>query len=259
MAQFGIKEVLNFTIAKYNPNPTLAEPILTVDYATVSDIAAQAERLDINGGRGNKRLLSFDHTKVASLPITLPLVDLKMLALISGDKIEEQIKDVFKKEIVIVEEGTLGKLKVTLQKTPLEGSLFVHKLEGFRDLGASILSDCTISGNVIEIENTPVAVGDEIVVFYHHKTSAAVQTMKFNPTVFGDAVTLFGDTLFRNQYTEEDEVYNFVAYKGRFQPNFTLSMNSTSATVLELTLDLYAYKDKGTQEETYYEFIKEEV
>lgn len=271
MSQYGVKEVMNMVVCDYNPIPERAKPIVVLDYCTVTDVQNQAERLDITGGRGNKKLLSFDHSKVASLPITIPLVDMKMLSLLSGDNIEEKIAKIFKKEVLtVVEDDTYN--CVHLKKIPLTDTLFVNKLSGYRDFGEKLekVADgiipstgkyvLDVAGDVVKIlvDKTDCPVGTELIVCYTHATKTAVETMAFNPEKFAKPVTLKGDSLFRNQYTEEDEVYNFIAYKGKFQMNYTLSMNATSATVLETTLDLYAHKDKETQAEKYYEWIKEE-
>lgn len=267
MAQYGVKEVMNMVVCKYNPIPEMAEPIVILDYCQVTDVQNQAERLDITGGRGNKKLLGFDHSKVASLPITIPLVDMKMLSILSGDEIEEKINKIFKKEILTVVEED-GTNYVTLKKEPIEQSLFVNKLEGYRDFGEKLVAGTLTPsagqyiyekvGNKLKVDAIDCPVGTELIVCYTHKTLKAVETMAFNPEKFAKPVTLKGDSLFRNQHTEEDEVYNFIAYKGKFQMNYNLSMNATSATVLETTLDLYAHKDKETQTEKYYEWIKEE-
>ena len=267
MAQYGVKEVMNMVVCEYNPVIEEAKPIVVLDYCQVSDVQNQAERLDIQGGRGNKKLLSFDHSKVATLPITIPLVDMKMISLLSGDDIEYKIQKIFKKEVLTVTSLGLNKVGVELKKTPLKGTLFVNKLEGFRDFGDALTETTNLTPsageylvdvNKIVVDATDCPIGSELIVCYTHSTTKAVETMSFNPEKFAKPVTLKGDSLFRNQYTEEDEVYNFIAYKGRFQMNYTLSMNATSATVLETVLDLYAYKDKDTQTEKYYEWIKEE-
>lgn len=269
MAQYGVKEVMNMVVCEYNPIPERAKPIVVLDYCQVTDVQNQAERLDINGGRGNKKLLSFDHSKVASLPITIPLVDMKMLSLLSGDDIEDKIQKIFKKEVLTVVTDDTDNY-VELKKVPIEGTLFVNKLEGYRDFGDKLnagtttpntgeyVLDVSAGKPKIKVNKTDCPVGTELIICYTHQTKGAVQSMAFNPEKFAKPVTLKGDSLFRNQYTEEDEVYNFIAYKGKFQMNYTLSMNATSATVLETTLDMYAHKDKDTQTEKYYEWIKEE-
>lgn len=277
MAQYGVKEVMNMVVCEYNPIPEQAKPIVVLDYCQVSDVMNQAERLDIQGGRGNKKLLSFDHSKVATMNITIPLVDMKMLSLLSGDDVAKRESTIFKKEtLTAVDAGVVGagggnRTKVTLKKAPTNAdtTMFVNKLEGFRDFGDSFTHEAfndnaPVTGNNFQITGqdvhflaTDVPVGTEVIICYSHASGGQVETMSFNPEKFAKPVTLKGDSLFRNQYTEEDEVYNFIAYKGRFQMNYTISMNATSATVLETVLDLYAYKDKATQTEKYYEWIKE--
>ena len=278
MAQYGIKEVMDFTIANYNPNPLLREPLFSVDYAQVTDIENGGERIDISGGRGNTRLLSFDHSKTTAVNVTLPLVDIGMLALISGDKIEEKIKNIFKREVLIVQKGEDDKTFIQLAKEPIEGSLYVYKLEGNRDRGVKLTNaeDATSVGAleyglVIEgeekeaitklfVENDELLpIGTEIVVYYHTTTLDKVTNLQINPTLFPQAISIYGDTLFRNQYTEEDEVFNMVGHKGRIRPNYTLSMNATDVTVLELVIDMYIVKDQTTGEKMYIEYIKDEM
>ena len=276
MAQYGVKEVMNFTLADYKPNALERTPILSVDYAQVTDIENGGERIDIQGGRGNKKLLSFDHSKTTAIKVTIPLVDFRMLSLISGDTVEEKIKNIFKREVLIAQEDdTTGDIFVDLKKEPIGASLYVYKLEGNRDLGTQ-LKPVALSGTIavgeyelvtgtsglddrIIVDPTTIAKGEEVVVYYHTTTTAPVQTMQINPEKFSKAISLYGDTLFRNQFTEEDEVYNVVGHKGRIRPNYTLQMNATDVTVLELTIDLYSVKDQTTGEEMYLEYIKDEA
>lgn len=267
MAQYGIKEVMDFTIAKYNPNALKREPILSVDYAQVTDIENGGERIDVSGGRGNKRLLSFDHSKTTTVNVTLPLVDIKMLAMISGDEVEEKIKNIFKREVLIVEEGNI----VNLKKAPIGESLYVYTLQGNRDLGDVLVPASPLEGvqegeyemdeiipTQMKLSDVTCPVGSEVVVYYHTTTTEPTLNLQINPDMFPKAISIYGDTLFRNQYTEEDEVYNFVGHKGRIRPNYTLSMNATDVTVLELVIDMYAVKDQSTGKELYVEYIKDE-
>ena len=259
MAQYGIKEIMDFTIANYHPEPLKREPILTVDYAQVTDVEQAGERIFIEGGRGKKRLLSFDHTKTTAINVTLPLVDIRMLSLISGDDVEDKISEVFKREIVYVTEG-----KINLSKPAMANSLYLYKLEGNRDLGKRIV--CRGLEEVkteIDLESdldiTQDLNGKEVVAYFHTKTSKPVQKLSIDPTKFPKAISVYGDTLFRNQFTELDEVYNMVGHKGRIQPNYTLSMNASDVTTLELVIDLYVYKDQSTQQEVFLEYIKDET
>lgn len=270
-SQFGIKEVMNLTICEYSVNTQVAKPFVVIDYAQVTGLEHSADRIFINGGRGNKKLLGFDHTKAVTLKLTLPLVDFKLLSKITGDDIQKKIAKMFKAETkMVVSDGTGNYIE--LEKEPLDNTLFANILSGYRELEDNlIVVDSTKTPNANEcsvvIENGSVRLyvnkdtcphGSEVRVHYTHQSIKETQKIVFSADKFPKYVTLKGDTLFKNQVTTEDEVYNFVGYKCQFQGNFTLNMSATDPTVLELTVDLYAHKDKETQEEMYYEFIKEE-
>lgn len=271
-AQYGVKEVMNLTFFHYNQTIKKAIPYVYVDYAQVTGLAHESEITQINGGRGNKRLVGFDSTKTVTLNLTLPLVDFRLLSKISGDDIKDKISELFKRESLLVRQDATSNY-VVLKKEPLNNTLFVNKLSGYRDIDDSIKviergnknpseNECSIVVENDEIKlylnSKTCPVDSEIVVHYTYETKGAVQRMEFSGDKFPKYVTIKGDTLFRNQVTTEDEVYNFVAYKCKFQTNFTLNMSATDPTVLELTVDVYIHKDKETQTDLYYEFVKEE-
>ena len=53
-------------------------------------------------------------------------------------------------------------------------------------------------------------------------------------------------------------MYNVRIHKGRIRPEYTLSMNATDVAVLEFTMDVYAFREKCKNRDTYIEYIKEE-
>lgn len=272
-SQFGIKEVMDLTVCEYSVDPQLAKPFAVIDYAQVTGLEHASERIFIHGGRGNKKLLGFDHTKTTTLKLTLPLVDFKLLSKISGDDIQNKIAKMFKSETKMVLDGGASNY-ITLEKEPLDNTLFVNILSGYRELEDNLEvierdnknpdeGQCSIvieNGEIrLYLNKDTCPRGSEVRVHYTHESLAQTQKIIFSADKFPKFITLKGDTLFRNQVTTVDEVYNFIGYKGQFQTNFTLNMSATDPTVLELTVDLYAHKDKETQEELYYEFVKEEI
>lgn len=269
MSQYGIKEVMNFVIASYNPIPFKRKPLIVVDYAQMTEVVQGAERLNLDGGRGNARLMSFDHSKVTSVNVTLPLVDIRLLAEISGDCITKRFKDVFKRENLYVLEDDTGESYVKLKNKAIANSLFVNELIGFRDIGEALVlaEGGTIGENEFQLEADGLTIklnkdshpaGSELIVFYHYTTQNRVETLTINPMKFPKAISFYGDMLMRNQFDEEDEVWNVVGHKGRIQPNYTLTMSGTDATVLELTIDLYAYREAGSTCDQYVEYFKDE-
>lgn len=272
-SQFAIKEVMNLNICEYAVDHHLARPFAIIDYAQLTNLEHTSERVFIHGGRGNKKLIGFDHTKGVTLKITLPLVDFKLLSKISGDDIQKKISKMFKAETKMVDGDTIGNY-VVLEKEPLDNTLFVNILNGYRELENNLMviergnknpqeNECSIvfeNGEIrLYLNNKTCPKGSEVRVHYTHESVKETQKIVFSADKFPKFITLKGDALFRNQVTAEDEIYNFVGYKGQFQTNFTLNMSSSDPTVLELLVDLYAHKIKDTQEELYYEFVKEEM
>lgn len=60
--QLGIKEPCNINVTKYSATGN-GDFIAYFDYAENTSLETSAERLDLRGGQGNYKLLSFDHTK----------------------------------------------------------------------------------------------------------------------------------------------------------------------------------------------------
>lgn len=270
MAQYGVKEVMDFTITNYNPDQLKRKPIISVDYAQVTSIENGGERIPVDGGQGNKRLMNFDHSKSTTVNITLPLVDLNMLALISGDDVMKRIKKIYKREVLpAVDPASPATVAtVELAKTPIEGSLFVYQLGGYRDLenqlkpasSSSAVADgeYAIDGTTVSLNATTFKDCREVVVYYQYETSKAVTNLKIDPTKFPKAISFYGDTFMRDQFDEKDKLFHIVGHKGRIQPNYTLNMSGTDVAVLELAVDMYAVKDKCTGEQMYLEYVEDE-
>lgn len=281
MAQYGIKEVMNFSLTNYSPNPYKRMPIVYVDYAQVTSMAVGGERHTINGGRGNRALLSFDHTKTSQFSLTLPLVDLKVLALISGDEVEEKIREIYTRDVLNIQDGETGvegeKRYVELERSAIENSIHLYELEGSVDLGSKVCpelmdADSTIveraGYKLVEADNgkhrlylnDDVAVGvDTLVAYYHSETKGKVTTMRINPEKFPKAVSFYGEALWRDQDSELDEIFQVIGHKGRILPEYELNMSGTDSAVLELTLEMFAVNDPIDNTPVYIEYIKDDV
>ena len=270
-SQYGIKEVMNFTICEYNKDPHLAKPLIRVDYAQITSLNQSADRIDVHGGWGNPRLISFDHTKMSNGTFTLPLVDPKIVASITGDKIRNEISEVFKYEAHLVVNGGINNY-IVLEKEPLDNALFVNILNA-RELDTPLIvvernkekleeKECSIKivGNEVRlyVNATTCPLGTEISAHYTYKTKKAIPIMRFSGEKFPKEVTIKGTAVFKDQVTSEEKFFSFIGYKCKFQTNFTFNMSATDPTVLELNVDFYAHKDKKSQENIYWEFMPEE-
>lgn len=248
--QYGIKEVLNLNFVDYATN----KPFAFVDYAEASSNENSMERLDLRGGWGNAKLMSFDHTKDSTLNLTIPLVDLKLLAMLGGEDVTTGASDVLKREILPVTLDGGGDPIVTLTEVPVNGTVYLFQLEGLRDNGDEI--DYTdINGKVVEL-STPVAEGTQIVAFYQYATPTSAKKFSIKANKFPKAVKLYGQGLWRNQEDEKDYLVHVTVHKARPQGNFTFNMNATDATTLELTFDMYAVADANGDQQ-YIDYVVE--
>lgn len=240
--QYGIKEVLDLNILDFKTK----EPIVFIDYATATTNENSGERLDLTGGRGNARQMSFDHSKTSTFTLNVPLVDLALLSILTGEDLitGTEVGNLFMREVLTVERGEVAgaDLHITLSKTPV-GEVKVYELKGLRDNGEEI--EAVVSGNEVTLSSPIVSAGDEVVVFYQYKAPATAKKVSVKSTKFPKAVEIFGVGLARNQEDEQDYPCHVHVFKARPQPNFTFTMSGTEATNLELTFDLYEVKDKN--------------
>lgn len=236
--QYGIKEVLNCQVFDL----ATGTPLTYIDYAETTEIDNTATRIDLNGGQGNYRLLSFDHTKLSTMKMSLPLVDLNFLAAMMGDTVGTGAQNLYKREVVTITAGA-----ASLSETPLNGtvpSLFF--LDGTRDNGTALTSNSTptttgqynISGKNITFAT--VDNGKQVVVWYQYASPSTTTKFSMKANKFVKPVKIVGEGIFRDQADGSDKAAVITIYNARFQQNFNLAMSSTNASKLDLTLDMYA-------------------
>lgn len=240
--QYGIKEVMNVGFLDY----ATKNPFLYADYATVSTNEIQGERTFISGGQGNFRLMAFDHSKTATLKMNFPLVDMNMLAMLAGDSLISGASTVYMREVLTVSSGS-----VTLSQTPVGSSISVFALQGVRDNGtaytkvasAPTSSQYTWTTGTNTVGFNTSENGKKVVVWYQYNTSTSAQSFRIKTNKFPKMLTIFGEGLFRDQETDLDRAVRATFFKAKPQSNFTLTMESTNTTNLEITFDLFADKD----------------
>jgi hypothetical protein len=236
--QYGIKEVLNLSFYDYATN----NPLLYVDYAETTEIDNTGTRIDISGGQGNYRLLSFDHSKISTLKLKLPLVDTTLMAMLMGDTVATGAQNVFQREVVTVSAGT-----ATLSQTPLTGTTpSVFYLNGARDNGTSLTKvasaptagQYSISGTTITVNTGDN--GKQLVVWYQYATPTTTTKFSMKANKFATPMKVVGDGIVRDQVTGTDKAAKITIYNAKFKPNFNWAMSSTAATSLDMELDMYA-------------------
>ncbi|MEH7346011.1 hypothetical protein V7122_19395 [Bacillus sp. JJ1532] len=233
--QYGIKEVLDTTIVDFKTK----KPVAFIDYAEASSNEIGGERLDLTGGRGNAKQMSFDHSKTSTFTLTVPLVDLNLLALMTGEDLGEGVGQIFKREVLSVADD-IGTPKVELSQTPV-GEVKIYKLEGLRDIGEEFAVS-NVSAKKVTL-TTPAADGEEVVAFYQYAAPTTSKRVSVKSSKFPKAVAIYGTGLARNQEDEQDYPCHVTVYKARPQQNMTFTMSGNEATNLQIVFDMYEVKD----------------
>ena len=247
--QYGIKEVLDVNIVDFKTK----EPIAFIDYAEASSNEVTGERLKLKGGRGMADQMVFDHSKEATFQLTVPLVDLRLLALITGEELGEGVGQIYKREILTVKDN-MGTLEVDLSETPV-GGVKVYKLEGIRDTGEEFSG--TVSGKKFTI-TTPSVDGEEVIAFYQYAAPTTSKRISIKSNKFPKAVSIHGTGLARNQEDEHDYPCHVTVYKARPLQDISFTLSGTEATNLEITFDMQEHKDSNGDGQ-YIDYIFETV
>jgi hypothetical protein len=237
--QYGLKEVLNLNIQDYTTNAEL----FYADYMSDSSIETTAERLDLRGGQGNYKILSFDHTKSMTFKGEMPLVDLNAIAMLSGKAIKIGTVNLPKRESLTVTAGNV----ITLAQPPITGTLKVYTLSG-RDSGieqtvgtpASTPNTYSIAGAVVTLNVTTAPVGSTFVAVYTYASPSTTTTTTFTADKFAGYVKISGVGVATDQVTGALVPVVFDIKKAKAKNNFSLTMKSSEATKLNMEFDLYA-------------------
>lgn len=239
--QLGIKEVLNLNMSEYSATGS-GDFVAYFDYATNTSLETTAERLDLRGGQGNYKLLSFDHSKSVMLNVTLPLVDMNFLSTLTGKDLSIGATSVPVREILTANSSN----EIELSETPETGTLKIYARSNDRDVGTEQTAgattnpnEYTISGTTVSLNATSGAEGNEFVAYYTTQAAATTKTVTFTADDFPAYFTLTGDGIVTDQYTGSTEIVKFNFLKCKPQNTFNITMSSTEFTTLEITFDLF--------------------
>jgi hypothetical protein len=239
--QFAIKEVYNLDICDY----TTKKPFIRIDYAQTGTNDFAGDRTDIKGGWGNQRLYSFDASKTVDFKVTVPLVDIKLLAFLSGSEVATGARNIYQRDQLVVGMDN----KITLSQTPIDGTLYVSNLESNRDYGTEITAGepattpntYSISGKDITLNATSNPIGTStVVVWYKYAAPETTQTIKFDADKFSKYCTIVALGKWDDQVEAVQYPAQLMIYKCRPQAEFTLTTSASDATTLDMTFDMYA-------------------
>lgn len=239
---FAIKEVLDFNVFEYSATG-YGDLLFTVDYAKSSNISTTAERLPISGGIGGYRILDIDHSKNCTFGSTLPIVDIKALAVKIGKDVKTAATPATIKEILVANATN----KITLSQTPLNNTLKIYKLVKERDLGAeqklgapsTKTDEYSISGKEVTLNATTGALGTKFVCTYEYTSGANAINVKITANDFPNFITITGRGLVNDDQDGKIIPISFKVHKAKVKPEFELTMANDNATELDFTCDCY--------------------
>ncbi len=247
----GIVDVLDFTVQDFQTR----ELLFDVNYATSVGLSSNAERLDIRGGIGTPIRISADHSKSADFTAELPLVDTDMLGVKLGRKTDTGSVTAPKSETLYVALNA-----ITLEDTPLEGTLKVYTVEANeRDKKGELklvkspvkTGEYSITDKVITVF-TDVADGSAIKVIYDYKTSETARRIRVTATNFPGYVRIFGTGYALDESGNKSKV-SFICHKAKPTPDFEINFQGGTATNIPFNCTLSPYRIDG--EEAYYDII----
>jgi hypothetical protein len=239
---FAIKEVLDYTVESYNASGR-GDILFYTNYAGNSNVETTAERLSIRGGQGNYKIIDLDHTKDTMFNSTLPIVDIEALAVKLGKSVSTGAKAVNMERIFTVG----GTPEITLPFTPLAGTLKIYKVANERDIDTeqtvgtpgTTVNEYSISGDEITLNATTAASGTKFLVSFDYTSGANAKNVKITANDFPAFITIRGRGIVDDDQVGQKMPVSFIIHKAKVKPDFSLTMESTTATELEFNCDCY--------------------
>lgn len=205
------------------------KPFLNLDFANVVTNELTGETVYGYGGKGHPKRISFGGERGGTITIETQIQTVKLWELITGGEVTKSAK------FVAREEHTIADGKVTLNATPIEGTVVAYAVDD--DCGTELAP--TVTGTEVSFEGTT---GD-VIVYYMKELTEGVTRINIKSTSFPKNFIVYGDTIMK---TEDDEVlpYKIVGYKCSCQPTLSLSYSNTGdPTSISLVADLMADAD----------------
>lgn len=235
LGRYGSREIMDFQIFDY----TTKEPLMTIDYATSAQTENTAETVYARGGSGNPRRIAWNGDKETTVTVETQIFTMQHLAMLAGENIAMGASEIYKREVLTVENGGI----VTLSKPPIGNDVAVYSF--VNGILADSLEVASVNGNEVKIATTPTA--PEVEVYYRYEVSNAAQ-LSFTAKGFPHYVFLVGDTTYSDEVAEEEEIVmaQLKYYKAKLQPNFTVTnAPSGDPSTLTLTFDIFPVKING--------------
>ncbi|MDO6628705.1 hypothetical protein [Bacillus thuringiensis] len=237
--KYGVKEVCDATFYALG-GKNKGKPVIFLDTLKTSGLETKASDVAAKGGKGNAKLVEWNHSKEASMKLQDALMSMKTLAMLNGADIKAGDATIYKTEVFTLEtaaktqEGIPAMYEVTLSETPLGE---VHALDAHgNDLLATVEGKKVVVGSLDGVD-----AGSEIRVFYQFKKASGAEKITVSASKFPGYYRVIGDTVIRNADTGEDEAFQIVIYKTKLKSDLKMEFKADGEpSVFDLTLEVFA-------------------
>lgn len=224
MLTFANRDVCTLIAKDY----TTKTPFLNWPYANMTAVSASGEAVYAYGGQGHPKRVPFYGERGGTLTIETQMQAMELFKFMTGADVETTA------EIQVREELQATRGVITITGTPVEGSVFVFKLDD--DCGTPV--ECSTEGSNVTLSGESSSSNDKFIVYYLKTESTGVKKVTLKSTTFPKAAIISAETYYR---TEDDMIvpYYVTAYKAAPQPNFELSFSNTGdPATITITCDL---------------------
>lgn len=227
---FANREVADLMFVEYSTK----NPFMNFELANTTGYNLEGDTVFAYGGQGHPKRVSFSGNRSGTFRVETQMQTMKLYQMITGADLKTDAQFLQRE---VVKAGGASNKELTIQKTPIDGSVHVYKASD--DCGTEVKA--TTAATKVTLE-TAGAAGDEYVVYYLTKLEG-VSRLNINTRSFPKAFTIYGETY---EKTEDDEIvpYKMIAYKAVPQSSFSVDFaNDGDPTSLSITFDLLADSD----------------
>lgn len=227
---FANREVADLMFVEYSTK----KPFMNFELANTTGYDLEGDTVFAYGGQGHPKRVSFSGNRSGTFRVETQMQTMKLYQMITGADLKADAQFLQRE---VVKAGGASNKELTIQKTPVDGSVHVYKASD--DCGTEVKATTTATKVTLETAGTA---GDEYVVYYLTKLEG-VSRLNINTRSFPKAFTIYGETY---EKTEDDEIvpYKMIAYKAVPQSSFSVDFaNEGDPTSLSITFDLLADSD----------------
>lgn len=239
MRQFGVKDVANLTFYDL----ATGKPEIRLDILKMSNMELTNERAELRGGSGNKKIITLEYNRNITFNCQNAVLNPKFLGMQVGKDLTTGAQTVYEREVLVAQtSGTTGKTEVTLSQTPLNGT--VHAFKTSDEFGAEVTA--TIAGNKVQFNDTAVAAGTEVAVYYQYTSGATSETINITADDFSKFYRVTGDFLMVPTDDENGlQKAQIQIAKAKIHGDFNLNLNPQEFAVFDFALEVYADVGNG--------------